>query len=156
MNRRPEDPSIVVYAPVTRLFIGRFAVGPGLAYVEQDIFRYTDNRGRKIVNVNVKDLQSMSVQNAYVDSGGYSMPCSCCSCAGCPDGVLDIRGTITQEGDQIVWYRAPFAKVDPWHEPSQPVQAMTGQEFHIGLAMPDPEDFMEKLNSEISRRKMEF
>ena len=133
MNRRPEDPSIVVYAPVTQLFSGKSTIGPGLAYVEQDMIRYTDNWGRKIVNVNVKDIdiQSMSVQNAYVDSGTCTMPLSCFSCAGCPDGVLDIRGTITKE-------------------------LGVRQEFHIGLAMPDPEDFMEKLNSEISRRKMEF
>ena len=99
MNRRPEDPSIVVYAPVTQLFSGPiFTIGPGLAYVEQDIFLYTDNWGRKIVNVNVKDIQSMSVKNAYVDSGSLIIPNSCgCSCAGCPDGVLDIRGKITQD-----------------------------------------------------------
>ena len=75
----------------------------------------------------------MSVQTAYRDRGSHIRPCLCCPCAGCPDGVLDIRGTMTQGG----------------------VPAMIGKEFHIGLAMPDPEDFMEKLKAEINRCKMD-
>ena len=133
MDRRPEDASVVVYAPVTQLFVGRYKCTSGLAYVEQDLFRYTDYWGRKIVNVYVKDIQSVSVQTAYRDRGSHIRPCLCCPCAGCPDGVLDIRGTMTQGG----------------------VPAMIGKEFHIGLAMPDPEDFMEKLKAEINRCKMD-
>ena len=56
---------------------------------------------------------------------------------GCTNGVLDIRGTITR---------------------GRPA-SMMGQEFHIGLVMPNPEDFMEKLNAKInflSNTKFDF
>ena len=148
MDRRPEDPSVVVYAPVQQLVLPQRPISyyngstyqrapptSGLAYVDQDIFRYKDNSGKELFNVYVKDIQSVSVQSAYSDGGRYMMPCTCCPCAGCPDGVLDIRGRITQDGITA---------------------SRIGEEFHIGLAMPDPEGFMEKLNAEIKRSKMSF
>ena len=130
MDSCPEDPSVEVYAPVSQLYVGRYTYSSGLAYVERDIFRYCDTWGREIFNVNVKYIECVSVQHDYWGDGGYIKPCSCCPLSGCPDGVLDIRGTIITD------------------------QEMMGIEFHFGLAMPDPEDFMEKLNAEINRHRM--
>ena len=70
----------------------------------------------------------MSVETAYVDTGIYVRPCSCCPCAGCPDGVLNI----TAKGDGGT------------------------TDVHIGIAMPNPQEFLDKLNAEINRQKSDF
>ena len=128
MSSRPSDPSIVIYAPATQLCVGRYRNGSGLISVKQNLLNYTDYWGNECVNIYLKDIYSLSVKNAYADSGSYTMPCICCPCAGCPDGVLDIRARFTNQTGQVV-------------------------DVHIGVAMPNPEEFMEKLNAEISRHK---
>ena len=132
MSIRPSDPSIVIYAPATDLYVGRYrgrtSIGCGFIIVRQNLLNYTDFRGTDRVNIYLKDIYSLSVKNAYADSGSYTMPCICCPCAGCPDGVLDVRAKLTKQTGQVV-------------------------DVHIGVAMPNPEEFMEKLNAEISRHK---
>ncbi len=45
----------------------------------------------------------------------YHRPCYCCTCRGCPDGIVDIRATVGGVG------------------------------LHVGLSMPNAEEFVEKL-----------
>ena len=128
MSSRPSDASVVIYAPASKLFVGRYRGSSGLISVKQNLLNYTDYWGTDRVNIYLKDIYSLSVKNAYTDSGSYTMPCVCCPCAGCPDGVLDVRAKLTKQTGQVV-------------------------DVHIGVAMPNPEEFMEKLNAEISRQK---
>ena len=131
MSARPKDPSVTVYAPVARLHVGRYEYGSGLVSVRHDRLNYTDTCGRQLVNVSLRDIQNMSVKTAYVDTGIYVRPCSCCPCAGCPDGVLNI--TAKGGGGGIA-----------------------DHDVHIGIAMPNPQEFLEKLNAEINRQKSGF
>ena len=125
MSARPKDPSVTVYAPVARLHVGRYEYGSGLVSVRHDRLNYTDTCGRQLVNVYLRDIQNMSVEAAYVDTqGNYVIPCYCCPCAGCPDGMLNI----TAKGDGGT------------------------TDVHIGIAMPDSQEFLDKLNAEISRQ----
>ena len=52
----------------------------------------------------------------------YFLPCYCCTCEGCPDGIVDIRGRLND--------------VD----------------FHVGLAVPDAEEFVDQLKARVAKK----
>lgn len=133
MSARPEDPSVVVYAPASQLIAVRsdrsyvtMRAGSGLVSVKGNLLNYTDYWGRSVMNIYLKDIQAVSVKRAFVDGPRIQYPCYC-PCVGCPDGVVDIRATMSPEATS------------------------RGVEFHVGLAMPSAEEFAEKLNAEINK-----
>lgn len=135
VSARPGDPSIVVYGAASRMLTRRsdmpfttFQAGRGLASVKGDLLDYIDGWGRRRMGVYLKDIQKVSVERAFVDRGLYMLPCYCCTCTGCPDGIVDIRGTMTEAGG-----------------------GPQGMEFHIGIEMPGAEEFADKLNAEIRK-----
>lgn len=137
LSARPEDPSIVVYAPASQMIATRsdspyvsLGAGRGLASVKGDLLNYTDHWGRSVINVYLKDIHKVSVERAFRDRNRYQLPCYCCPCAGCPDGIVDLRGTTS---------------------PGPAGGGLHGLEFHIGLAMPGAEEFAEKLKAEIHK-----
>ena len=117
-----------MYAVCVCVYVGRYRFVSGLISVKQNLLNYTDYWGMERVNIYLKDIYSLFVTNTYKDTCINAMPFSCCPCAGCPDGVLDIRAKFTHQTGQVVG-------------------------VHIGVFMPNPEEFMEKLNAEISRQK---
>ena len=129
MCSRPSDPSVVIYAPATYLFVGRYRNPSGIICVRQNLLSYTSYSGIESVNIYLKDIYSLSVKNEYYDedSGKYILAC-CCPCAGCPNRVLDIRAKVKNHIDQVI-------------------------DVHIGVGMHNPEEFIEKLDDEVSRHR---
>lgn len=135
MSARPSDPSIVVYAPGFNCIVKRadrrvvYQYSQGLAYVDKDVFCWsTSVFGKDVVGIRVpvSSIQSVTLEGAFVDTNVYHLPCYYCTCYGCPDGMVDVKGTID------------------------------GVQFHAGIAMPDAQDFVDRLNAEIQKRKEPF
>ena len=68
----------------------------------------------------------MSLETAFRDKYTYQRPCYSCTCEGCPDGIADIRGSLE------------------------------GVDFHVGLAMPNAEEFVEQLQARIGEKNLDF
>ncbi len=66
------------------------------------------------------------MERAFRDKYTYKRPCYCCPCAWCPDGIVDIRGTLE------------------------------GVDYHIGLAMPNAQEFLEQLQARIGEKNFDF
>lgn len=125
MSARPDDPSVKLYAPVTQAIAHirsntpvYYSYGPGLAYVSEGLFVYK-SRWQGRISFYLKDVQKISLERAFRGKGYYYLPCYCCPCTGCPDGIVDVRGTVD------------------------------GVDVHVGFAMPNAEEFVERLQAQI-------
>ena len=124
----PDDPSVKTFAVVNRVVLKRagklvtYEYGQGVVYVKDGVFIYNNisNCFRNQIRLSLykKEIQNISLERAFRDRGIYTQPCYCCTCTGCPDGIVDMRGTAN------------------------------GEEVHIGLIMANAEEFAEQLQGE--------
>ena len=117
----PDDPSVKIYAVVRGVVLKRagklvtYEYGQGVAHVKDGVFIYRSNFRNQRLSLYMKDIQKISLERVFRDRGVYTQPCYCCTCTGCPDGIVDIGGTVN------------------------------GEEVHIGLIMANAEEFAEQL-----------
>lgn len=123
----PDDPSVKTFAVVKGVVLkiaGKLATyeyGQGVVYVKDGVFIYKSHNDcfrNQRLSLYMKEIQNISLERVFRDRGIYTQPCYCCTCTGCPDGIVDMRGTAN------------------------------GKEVHIGLIMANAEEFTEKLQGE--------
>lgn len=123
----PDDPSVKTFAVVKRVVLkiaGKLATyeyGQGVVYVKDGVFIYNSHNScfrNQRLSLYMKEIQNISLERVFRDRGIYTQPCYCCTCTGCPDGIVDMRGTAN------------------------------GKEVHIGLIMANAEEFTEQLQGE--------
>ena len=123
----PDDPSVKTFAVVKRVVLkiaGKLATyeyGQGVVYVKDGVFIYKSHNDcfrNQRLSLYMKEIQNISLERVFRDRGIYTQPCYCCTCTGCPDGIVDMRGTAN------------------------------GKEVHIGLIMANAEEFTVKLQGE--------
>ena len=123
----PDDPSVKTFAIVKGVVLkiaGKLATyeyGQGVVYVKDGVFIYKSHNDcfrNQRLSLYMKEIQNISLERVFRDRGIYTQPCYCCTCTGCPDGIVDMRGTAN------------------------------GKEVHIGLIMANAEEFTEKLQGE--------
>lgn len=123
----PDDPSVKTFAVVKGVVLkiaGKLATyeyGQGVVYVKDGVFIYKSHNDcfrNQRLSLYMKEIQNISLERVFRDRGIYTQPCYCCTCTGCPDGIVDMRGTAN------------------------------GKEVHIGLIMANAEEFTVKLQGE--------